>query len=123
MGSYSRISQTARKEINRDLGGDGSKMTTVSKFYKKSARHRKTILAIMCTHAWFHDGQVTDPRTDQILRDRTGPCFYRLHFLISVDNAILDILLTFKIEVGTTDHAVMDVDDLIDLSGFGGLDP
>ena len=66
MGSYSRISQTARKEINRDLGGDGSKMTTVSKFYKKSARHRKTILAIMCTHAWFHDGQVTDPRTDQI---------------------------------------------------------
>jgi hypothetical protein len=35
MGSYSRISQTARKEINRDLGYDGSKMTTVSKFYKK----------------------------------------------------------------------------------------
>jgi hypothetical protein len=40
-----------------------------------------------------------------------------------MDNTILDILLTFKIEVGTTDHAVMDVDDLIDLSGFGGLDP
>ena len=119
MGSYSRISQTARKEINRDLGGDGSKMTTVSKFYKKSAGHRKTILAIMCTHAWFHDGQVTNPRTDLILRDRTGPCFYRLHFLISVDDAILDILLTFKIEVGTIDDSILDIDYLCNLGRFG----
>ena len=75
----------------------------------------------MCTHAWFHDGQVTNSRTDQILRDRTGPCFYRLHFLISVDDAILDILLTFKIEVGTTDHAVSDIDDLVDLNWLGCL--